>query len=563
MTREDHLIKKGIALNIVPRKVSINSQVHLRVETLGIDQVSSFWMERAQDSQPNLKIQESKERRILLITTEDENLMTEKGLELTHLIEMPQQSLFISLKTTSCPHRHTKVTNPKRMRMMHDDSNESEENVSDKINDIFTKAIDATQFENLQGREEVMCHPRTTYDAPAGKGKQRVTQGQRSSGGGAPPNVTCFNCAKPGHKSTACNIEVKKCFRCGKMGHAMSDCKHKEMVCFNCGEERHIGSQCSKPKKAQVGGRVFALVGTQTQNEDRLIRGTCFINSTPLITIIDTGATHCFIAADCIKRLGLVLSSMNGEMVVEVPAKGLVTTSLVCLKCPLSIFNRNFAVDLVCSPLSGMDVILGMNWLEYNYVHINCYNKTVRFSSAEEEEAGLVSPKQFRQLLKEGAEMFSLMATLSIENQTIINELQVVREFPEVFPDEIPDVPPERDVEFAIDLVPGTRPVSMAPYRMSASELAELKKQLEDLLEKKFVRPSVSPWGAPVLLVKKKDGSMRLCVDYRQLNKVMINNRYPLPRIDDLMDQLVGASVFSKIDLRSGYHQIKVRDEDI
>jgi len=159
--------------------------------------------------------------------------------------------------------------------------------------------------------------------------------------------------------------------------------------------------------------------------------------------------------------------------------------------------------------------------------------------------------------------MFSLMASLSVENQAVIDKLQVVYEFPEVFPDEIPDVSPEREVEFSIHLVPGTKPVSMAPYRMSASELAELKKQLENLLDKKFVRPSVSPWGAPVLLVKKKDGSMRLCIDYRQLNKVTIKNRYPLPRIDDLMDQLVGARVFSKIDMRSGYHQIKVKDEDM
>jgi len=118
-------------------------------------------------------------------------------------------------------------------------------------------------------------------------------------------------------------------------------------------------------------------------------------------------------------------------------------------------------------------------------------------------------------------------------------------------------------LNFSIDLVPGTKPVSMTPYRMSTSELAELKKQLEDFLEKKFVRPSVSPWGAPVLLVRKKDNSMRLCINYRQLNKVTIKNRYPLPRIDDLMDQLVGAHVFSKIDLRSGYHQIKVKDEDM
>ena len=168
-----------------------------------------------------------------------------------------------------------------------------------------------------------------------------------------------------------------------------------------------------------------------------------------------------------------------------------------------------------------------------------------------------------KRLEQDGVLMFSLLAYLSVENQAVIDGLPVVKEFPEVFPDEIPDVPPEREVEFSIDLVPGTKPVSMAPYRMSASELAELKKQLEDLLEKKFVRPSVSPWGAPVLLVKKKDGSMRLCIDYRQLNKVTIKNRYSLLRIDDLMDQLVGARVFSKIDLRSGYHQIKVKDEDM
>ena len=159
--------------------------------------------------------------------------------------------------------------------------------------------------------------------------------------------------------------------------------------------------------------------------------------------------------------------------------------------------------------------------------------------------------------------MFTLLALLLVENQNKINELEIVRDFVEVFPDEIPEVPPEREVEFGIKLVPGIRPVSMAPYRMSASELSELKKQLEELLEKNFIRPSVSPWGAPVLLVKKKEGSMRLCVDYRQLNKVTIKNKYPLPRIDDLMDQLVGASVFSKIDLRSGYHQIKVKDEDV
>ena len=116
--------------------------------------------------------------------------------------------------------------------------------------------------------------------------------------------MVCFKCEKPGHKSNVCTTEVKRCFCCGKNGHVVSKCEHKNMVCFNCKEEGHIGSQCLKPKRAQSSGKVFALVEDQTTAEDRLIRGTCFINSTPLITIIDTGATHCFIATECVKKVG-------------------------------------------------------------------------------------------------------------------------------------------------------------------------------------------------------------------------------------------------------------------
>ncbi|XP_058784235.1 uncharacterized protein LOC131659007 [Vicia villosa] len=113
----------------------------------------------------------------------------------------------------------------------------------------------------------------TPYDAPVGKSKEDVVDGKRTSGGESPASVVCFNCGKPGHKSNACNLEMKKCFRCGKMGHAMSDCKHKEMVCFNCGEEGHIGGQCLKPKKTQSGGKVSALVGSQIDCEDERVRG--------------------------------------------------------------------------------------------------------------------------------------------------------------------------------------------------------------------------------------------------------------------------------------------------
>jgi hypothetical protein len=144
-----------------------------------------------------------------------------------------------------------------------------------------------------------------------------------------------------------------------------------------------------------------------------------------------------------------------------------------------------------------------------------------------------------------------------------VEDVPVVREYLDVFPEELPGMPPDREIEFAIDLVPGTTPISKRPYRMSAGELKELRKQLNELEEKGLIRPSVSPWAAPALFTEKKDGSSRLCFDYRALNEATIKNKYPLPRIDDLFDQLKGACVFSKIDLRSGYHQLKVKEEDI
>ena len=138
-----------------------------------------------------------------------------------------------------------------------------------------------------------------------------------------------------------------------------------------------------------------------------------------------------------------------------------------------------------------------------------------------------------------------------------------MQEFEDVFPEEVPGLPPHREVEFFIDLVPGTGPVSMAPYCMAPAELVEVKKQIEELTAKQFIRSNTSPWEAPMLLVKKKDESSCLCVDYRQLNKMTIKNKYHLPRIDDLMDQLHGSLVFLKIDLRSRYHQILIKADDV
>jgi hypothetical protein len=142
-------------------------------------------------------------------------------------------------------------------------------------------------------------------------------------------------------------------------------------------------------------------------------------------------------------------------------------------------------------------------------------------------------------------------------------EIRVVQEYPDVFPEDLLGMTLDRDIEFLIELLLGTPPISKRPYRVPVNELVELKKQITELQAKGFIRPSSSPWGAPVLFVEKKDGTPRMCVDYRSSNEVMIKNKYPLPRIEDLFDQMKGASVFSKVDLRSGYHKLKIRESDI
>ena len=176
--------------------------------------------------------------------------------------------------------------------------------------------------------------------------------------------------------------------------------------------------------------------------------------------------------------------------------------------------------------------------------------------------SNVISAMQARRFIRKGYEAFLALILDSKRGQVDVEKIPVVREFPDVFPKELPGIPLEREVDLSIQIVPGTTPVSRVPYRMAPTEL-ELKVQLQELLDKGFVQPSVLPWGAPVLFVKKKDGTLWMCIDYRQINKVTVKNKYPLPRIEDLFDQLKEAGVFSKIDLRSGYYQLRVKEVDV
>jgi hypothetical protein len=168
-----------------------------------------------------------------------------------------------------------------------------------------------------------------------------------------------------------------------------------------------------------------------------------------------------------------------------------------------------------------------------------------------------ISALQIRKYCRNGCLVYAIQVLESVEDdKPSLEHHPTLREYRDVFLEEVVGLPPRRDIDFSIELALGEVPVSRTPYRMSTPEVVELKLQLKEIMDKGYIRPNVSPWGAPVLLVKKKDGTLRLCIDYRQLNKVTIKNKYPLPRIDDLFDQLGGASIFSKIDLRSGYHHV-------
>ena len=233
------------------------------------------------------------------------------------------------------------------------------------------------------------------------------------------------------------------------------------------------------------------------------------------------------------------------------------------------IGGQEFPADLIALNTRDFDVVLDMDWLSRHRATLDCYKKEVKLHRLgklevnfrgirRELSSNMISTMAAQRMLRKGCQGYLAYVVETGNEGTMVDEIPVVREFPFVFPDDIARLPPEREVEFTIDLISRTEPISIPPYRMAPIELRELKAQLEELLSKGFIRSSISLWGALVLFVKKKDESLRLCIDYRQLNRVTIRNQYPLPRIDELFNQLQGSRVYSKIDLRSGYHQLRV-----
>jgi hypothetical protein len=284
---------------------------------------------------------------------------------------------------------------------------------------------------------------------------------------------------------------------------------------------------------------------------ESVLVGTFSLNGHPIVILFDTGATHDYISKVCTQRYRLAIEPTNTPYVISTPRGRVITKELVT-HTPLNLAGKLFRTSLIVLDGKGIDAILSMSWMKRHKAQLGTVSHTVCLDS-------LANGVVVLQLPPSAAKHSSVHHTAAHNMEDIC----VAHEFPDVFPDDLTSMPPDQDVEFTIDLQPGTTPISSCPYKMTPKELAELKVQLNELMDKGFISPSSSPWGCPALFMKKKDQSLRLCVDYQPLNAVTIKNKYPLPHIDILFYQLTGAKVFSKINLHSGYHQIKIRLEDV
>ncbi|GJU01266.1 putative reverse transcriptase domain-containing protein [Tanacetum coccineum] len=327
--------------------------------------------------------------------------------------------------------------------------------------------------------------------------------------------------------------------------------------------------------------RAYVVGSAGTNSNSNVVTGTFLLNNRYASILFDTGADRSFISTAFSSLIDIIPTTLDHGYDVELADGRIIWVNTLIRGCTLNFLNHPFNIDLMPVEMGSFDVIIGMDWLAKYHAVIVCDEKLVRVpfgdktlifhgdgsNNGHESRLNIISCTKTQKYLLEGCPIFLAQVTMketkdkSKEKQ--LEEVPIVQDFPEVFPEDLPGIPPTRQVEFQIDLIPGAAPVARAPYRLALSEMKELSDQLKELSNKGFIRPSSSPWGAPVLFVKKKDGSFQMYIDYRELNKLMVKNRYPLPRIDDFFDQLQGSSIYSKIDLRSGYHQLRVRGEDI
>nr|GFA80030.1 putative reverse transcriptase domain-containing protein [Tanacetum cinerariifolium] len=421
------------------------------------------------------------------------------------------------------------------------------------------KITSKRKFENtLRSTQNQQQHPNKrqntgrVYTAASGEKKQY---------GGSKP--LCAKCNY--HHDGPC---APKCHKCNKVGHFARDCRSttntnnandqrgtgsgQKPTCYECRVQGYFKRECPKLRNNNNHGnqgrrnnapaKVYVVGRAGTYPDANVVTGTFLLNNRYASVLFDTGADKSFMSTAFSTQINITPSTLDHCYDFELANGRIIGLNTILRGCTLNLLNHPFNINLMPVELGSFDAIIGMDWFTKYQAVIACTEKIVRIPWGNET------------LIIHGDDK---------SEKKRLEDIPIVQNFLKVFPEDLPGLPPTRPVEFQIDLIPGAAPVAGAPYRLMPSEMKELAEQLKELSDKGFIRPSYSPWGAPVLFVKKKDGSFRMCIDYRELNKLTVKNRYPLPRIDDLFDQLQGPSVYSKIDLRSGYHQLRVREKDI
>ena len=388
---------------------------------------------------------------------------------------------------------------------------------------------------------------------------QSQTQGQR---------LRCVHCGK-NHPSTECRVMSGACFECGLQGHQVKDCPKKQGQGVRStaprpplaaqplrqapqqqqqlrlpappqgrgqfrphgqqGQQRPQGFQQEQHQRyqhqrPQQHGRLNALDTQEGEDIGGVVEGTLSISDVPARVLFDSGSTHSFVSPIFAACLVGDIAPLPYLLLVSTPLGRTVQCESYFPACRVRVGDLILSAALIILGMKDFDVILGMDWLSTYRAVMDCFNKTIRLqvlaSSVEivgerrPISTSVISALRADRLIRSGCEGYVAFITED-KSPTAVADIPVACEFPDVFPEEIPGLPPVREIDFTIELMPGTAPISKAPYRMAPAELRELKAQLQDLLDKGFVRPSVSPWGAPVIFVKKKDGTMRMCIDYR------------------------------------------------
>ncbi|GJW17828.1 putative reverse transcriptase domain-containing protein [Tanacetum coccineum] len=340
------------------------------------------------------------------------------------------------------------------------------------------------------------------------------------------------------HRDVQC---APKCHKCNKVGHLDCDCRitaNASIVNNQRGIE--AGRNDNAPAKVYVVGRA------RINPDSNVVTGMFLLNNCYASILFETGADRSFVSNAFSSQIDITPSTLDHYYDVKLADERIIRLNAIIRGCTLNFLNYPFNIDLMPIELDSFDVIIGMDWLAKYQAVIVCAEKIVRIpwgnetlivhgdgrDRGNETHLNIISCTKTQKYLLKGCPVF----------------------LAHVF---------HRLDKWNSKSIPGAAPIARAPYRLAPSEIKELSDQLQELSDKGFIRPNSLPWGAPVLFVKKKDGSFRMCIDYRELNKLTVKNRYPLLRIDDLFDQLQGSSVYSKIDLRSGYHQLQVRKEDI